>query len=160
MTTLLLIRHGIAEDPRPGQRDRDRALTEEGWAKTRAAMKGLVARGYQPSHGFSSSYRRALETMTCLKEVAADFPSTEWAGLTPDGDAAVTENWLRGLVAEAGPGGVFAITSHQPFLGDLIYHLTGRSLEVKKASCTVLRWHAGTWQFEKHFTPSELREGR
>ena len=43
MTTLLLIRHGIAEDPRSGQQDADRALTEEGWVRTRAAMKGLVA---------------------------------------------------------------------------------------------------------------------
>ena len=54
MTTLLLIRHGIAEDWRFGHPDAERALTEEGWEKTRAAMRGLVALGHVPDRGISS----------------------------------------------------------------------------------------------------------
>lgn len=157
MTTLLLIRHGIAEDPRPGQRDADRALTEEGWVRTRAAMKGLVARGYRPTRGFHSPYRRAAETMTCLQEAAGAFPMESRVDLRPDGKPSLVDLWLRGLLAEAGPGEELVLISHQPFLSDLVFHLTGRAVDVKKASCTVIKWEAAGWRFEGQYQPSELR---
>jgi phosphohistidine phosphatase len=157
MTTLLLIRHGIAEDLRPGQRDADRALTDEGWTKTRAAMKGLVARGYKPSRGFNSPYRRAAETMTCLQEAAGAFPMETRVDLMPDGRPAQVDLWLRGLMAEAGISDVLALISHQPFLSDLAFQLTGRDVDMKKASCTVIQWKDGLWRFERHYQPSDLR---
>jgi phosphohistidine phosphatase len=157
MTTLLLIRHGIAEDPRVGQKDMDRALTEDGWARTRAAMKGLVSRGYAPTRGFNSPYRRAAETMVCLQEAAGAFPMETSLELVPEGRPAQVDLWLRGLLAEAGPGDVLALISHQPFLGDLVFHLTGRHVDMKKASCTIIRWEAGLWRFERQYQPSELR---
>lgn len=157
MTTLLLIRHGIAEDPRPGQRDSDRALTEEGWRKTRAAMSGLVRQGHLPTRGFNSPYRRAAETMVCLQEAAGAFPTETRLDLRPDGHPAQVDLWLRGLVAEARPGAVLALVSHQPFLGELVFHLTGHPVEVKKASCTVIRWVDGAWRFERQLSPAELR---
>ncbi|GLH68633.1 hypothetical protein GETHPA_01660 [Geothrix rubra] len=158
--TLLLIRHGIAEDPGPAQRDADRALTPEGWSKTRAAMEGLVARGYLPTRGATSPYRRAVETMTCLQEAAGRaFPVETWEGLAPHGDPGAADLWLRSLMTELGGDNVLALASHQPFLGDLVFHLTGRTVEVKKASCTVVRWRAGVWTFDRHFTPAELRSG-
>jgi phosphohistidine phosphatase len=157
MTTLLLIRHGIAEDPQPGQRDSDRALTEDGWKKTRAAMKGLVALGLLPTRGFNSPYRRAAETMVCLQEAAGAFPMETRLDLMPNGRASQVDLWLRGLMAEARPSDVFVLISHQPFLGDLIFHLAGLQVEVKKASCSVLRWVEGAWRFERQYQPSELR---
>ena len=157
MTTLLLIRHGIAEDPRPGQKDSERALTEEGWRKTRAAMNGLVALGFKPTRGYGSPYRRATETMACLLEAAGPFPMETSLGLVPEARPAQADLWLRGLMAEAGPGDVLALVSHQPFLGELVFHLTGRSLDVKKASCTILRWEEGIWRFERQCPPAELR---
>ena len=157
MPTLLLIRHGLAEDPQPGQRDSERALTQEGWVRTRAAMKGLVARGYRPTRGFHSPYRRAAETMACLQDAAGAFPMESTLGLVPEARPAEADLWLRGRVAEAGAGEVLALVSHQPFLGDLVFQLTGRSVEVKKASCTVIRWVDGAWRFERHLTPAELR---
>lgn len=157
MTTLLLIRHGIAENPRLGQRDADRALTEEGWVRTRAAMKGLVARGYLPTRGFNSPYRRAAETMVCLQEAAGGFPMETLVDLMPDGRPAQVDLWLRGLMTEAGPGDVLALISHQPFLSGLIFHLTGRDVDMKKASCTIIQWEDGLWRFERQYHPSELR---
>lgn len=157
MTTLLLIRHGIAEEPHLGQRDADRALTEEGWARTRAAMQGLVALGHVPNRGFNSPYRRAAETMVCLQDAAGAFPMETRVDLMPNGRPAHVDLWLRGRMAEAGTGDVLALISHQPFLGGLIFHLTGHSLEVKKASCTVIRWENGLWHFERQYQPAELR---
>jgi len=157
MSTLLLIRHGIAEDPRPGQRDMDRALTEEGWLKTRSAMKGLVARGYQPTRGFNSPYRRAAETMVCLQEAAGAFPMETSLDLMPDGRPAQVDLWLRGIMATVRLEEITVLISHQPFLSDLIFHLTARDVDVKKASCTVIRWEEGSWRFERQYQPSELR---
>lgn len=161
MITLLLIRHGIAEDSRGP--DPDRALTAEGWEKTRAAMDGLVKRGYFPTRGVSSPYRRAAETMVCLKEATQEgFPIGYWDGLTPGGSPLQAETWLRAqmveLEAEQGPQ-ILALVSHQPFLGELIHHLTGHDVEVKKASCTVLHWTGQRFDFGVHFAPSQLREG-
>jgi len=157
MTTLLLIRHGIAEDPQPGQRDAERALTPEGWTRTRAAMAGLVRLGLRPTRGFNSPYRRAAETMTCLQEAAGAFPMETSLGLVPEARPAQADLWLRGLLAEDLGEEVFALVSHQPFLSELIFHLTGHSTDVKKASCTVIRWTAGGWRFERQYSPSELR---
>jgi phosphohistidine phosphatase len=157
MSTLLLIRHGIAENPLPGQQDADRALTEDGWTKTRAAMKGLVARGYVPTRGFNSPYRRAAETMACLQEAAGGFPMETRLDLMPDGRPSQVDLWLRGLMAEAGSGAVLALISHQPLLSELVFHLSGRNVDMKKASCAVLRWEEGAWRFERQFQPSELR---
>jgi phosphohistidine phosphatase len=157
MTTLLLIRHGTAEDLRPGQKDSERALTEDGWTKTRAAMKGLVARGLVPTRGFNSPYRRAAETMLCLQEAAGAFPMETTLGLIPDARPEQADLWLRGLLAEAKVNDFVALVSHQPFLSELIFHLTGRNVEMKKASCAVLRWEDGTWTFERQYQPSELR---
>jgi len=156
MITILLIRHGIAEDPAGS--DSERALTAEGWEKTRAAMKGLVKRGYIPTRGVSSPYRRAGETMICLREATVEgFPVGYWEGLQPEGSASRAEDWLRAELAEAPSGEILALVSHQPFLGDLIFRLVGRDVEVKKASCTILHWTGGRFEFAGHFTPSELR---
>lgn len=163
MTKLLLIRHGIAEESRPGLPDAERALTQEGWAKTRAAMAGLVARGCIPSRGISSPYRRAMESMACLKEAAMAidsahaFPVGVSDGFTPHGDAEEMDQWLRRLVANARATELIAIASHEPFLSTLIRQLTGQSLDVKKASCTIIEWTGEGWRFERHFKPAELR---
>jgi phosphohistidine phosphatase len=157
MTTLLLIRHGIAEDPHVGQKDADRALTTEGWIKTRAAMKGLVARGYVPTRGFNSPFRRAAETMVCLQEAAGPFPLETRVDLMPEGRPAQVDLWLRGLMAGAGAGDILALISHQPFLSDLIFHLTSRDVDMKKAACTIIQWEDGSWRFERHYQPAELR---
>jgi phosphohistidine phosphatase len=158
MITLLLIRHGIAENPRPGHKDRDRALTAEGWQKTRAAMHGLVLRGYLPMRGLSSPYRRAAETLLCLKEATTDgFPVGYWEGLEPEGSCGQAEAWLLGVLAELGPFDTLAVVSHQPFLSLLIQHLTGAVLDMKKAGCAVLHWEGGRFTLAAHFTPAELR---
>jgi len=159
MSTLLIIRHGIAEDFGPGLKDSDRALTEEGWSKTRAAMKGLARRGFLPTRGFTSPYRRAAETMACLQEVAGGFPMETSLALLPNARPAQVDLWLRGLLAEGRPEAVVAVISHQPLVSELVFHLTGRLVEMKKASCAVLCWEEGAWRFDRLFTPGELRDG-
>jgi len=64
---------------------------------------------------------------------------------------------LRRLASNAGKDEIIAFTSHEPFLSDLVAHLTGLHLDVKKASCTVIAWTGEKWRFQQHFKPAELR---
>lgn len=158
MTLLLFIRHGIAEPYRASGTDAERALTAEGWLKTRCAMVGLVARGFRPNRGISSPYRRAMESMACLREATpSPFPVGVWEGLEPEGDILQAEAWLRQLLVGAGTDEVIAFTSHQPLLGDLLHHLTGEVLDMRNACCAVVEWLEGRWRFQAHWSAEQLR---
>ncbi len=57
-----LLRHGIAEDERPGVADADRALTLDGRRKLRYVLKSVAEAGARPSLIVSSPLKRALQT--------------------------------------------------------------------------------------------------
>ncbi|HBY58644.1 MAG TPA: phosphohistidine phosphatase SixA [Solibacterales bacterium] len=59
---IYLLRHGIAEDGKPGSRDADRALAPEGKRKLREVLRHAKAAGASPSLILTSPYKRALET--------------------------------------------------------------------------------------------------
>lgn len=65
---VFLLRHGVAENGRPGMPDSDRELTPEGRKKTREVMKVAQAAGVKPDYILTSPYARALQTA----EIAAD----------------------------------------------------------------------------------------
>jgi phosphohistidine phosphatase len=64
-----LLRHGIAEDGRPGSPDADRALTSEGKTKLREVLRLARAADVRPSLILTSPYRRAIETAEIAAEV-------------------------------------------------------------------------------------------
>lgn len=156
MMTLLVIRHGPAEGHRPGVPDGERALTEEGRAFTRGAMEALVQAGYVPTRGFASPFRRAAETLDCLREAAGTgFPVDRREELLPEADPWAAEAWLRELLSGLDDGEVVALVSHQPFVSGFARHLTGRDVEGRKASCTVLQWDGRAFRFVAHLQPPE-----
>src|SRR5215813_11800600 len=59
---IYVLRHGIAEDGKPGRPDSERALTQEGREKLRRVLKHARIAGVEPSLILSSPYRRAIET--------------------------------------------------------------------------------------------------
>ena len=66
---IYLLRHGIAEDAKPGQPDAERALTGEGRDKLRRVLKRARTADLEPSAILSSPYRRAVETAAVAAEV-------------------------------------------------------------------------------------------
>jgi phosphohistidine phosphatase len=68
---ILLLRHGIAADARPGQPDADRALTGEGKQKLRALLRRLRKAGVRPALILSSPYLRARQTAELAREILA-----------------------------------------------------------------------------------------
>jgi phosphohistidine phosphatase len=64
-----LLRHGIAEDDRPGLTDADRALTPEGKRRLRHVLKAVAESGLKPPLILSSPLKRALQTAELAKEI-------------------------------------------------------------------------------------------
>ena len=66
---IYLLRHGIAEDGKPGHQDSERELTAEGRDKLRRVLKRARAADIAPSLILSSPYKRAIETAEIAAEV-------------------------------------------------------------------------------------------
>src|ERR1039457_6988275 len=66
---IYLLRHGIAEDAKPGQPDAERPLTDEGRDKLRRVLKRARTADLDPSLILCSPYRRAIETAAVAAEV-------------------------------------------------------------------------------------------
>lgn len=68
---ILLLRHGIAADARPGQPDAERPLTGEGKQKLRALFRRLHKAGVRPALILTSPYLRARQTADIAREMLA-----------------------------------------------------------------------------------------
>ena len=66
---LYILRHGIAENGKPGGSDADRALTAEGKKKLRETLRVVQRAGVAPEWIISSPYIRAMETAAIAMEV-------------------------------------------------------------------------------------------
>ncbi len=117
-----LLRHGIAEDARPGTSDSDRALTREGRDKLRRVLKRAHEAGLAPTLMLSSPYRRALETA----EIAAD--ALEYRGkivhaaaLVPNSSPSDAWDEIRSRSGEE----AILLASHEPLMSSLLAHLLG-----------------------------------
>ena len=148
MITLLLIRHGIAENPRPA------CATRTGPSPPRAGRRpappcaawccaATCPPGASPAP--TAAPRRPWPASRRPPPKASRWPAGRaWSPAPrPPGP----RDWLRGLVAEAQPFDTIALVSHQPFLfgPDPAPHRR-TAVEMKKASCAVLHWNGGRFE--------------
>jgi phosphohistidine phosphatase len=64
-----LLRHGIAEEPAPGESDADRELTPEGRTKLRDNLRIAAEAGAEPTLILSSPLVRALQSAELAGQV-------------------------------------------------------------------------------------------
>jgi len=137
-TTLLLLRHGIAEEPRAGLADGDRALTGRGRSRTRAVLERLLALGLSADGLLSSPLLRARQTAEIAVEAGWAPELSLAAELAPEGAAlACLPRWC-----EACPGESLALVGHEPDLSGLAASLIGAPagrLDLRKAGLIQLR---------------------
>jgi phosphohistidine phosphatase len=119
-----LLRHGIAEDERPGVGDADRALTLDGRRKLRHVLKSVAEAGSKPSLILSSPFKRAIQTA----EVAAT--TLGYTGeilrtkmLVPGGSPEHVWEEIRAHRAEEG----VMLVGHNPLFDALGPYLLGAS---------------------------------
>jgi phosphohistidine phosphatase len=138
-STLLLLRHGIAEEAQHDHSDAERALTERGQRRTRAVLEQLVARGFAADRLLSSPLRRARQTgeiavssgLAARLEIAAE--------LQPGADARAA---LPGWLAVMAPPRRLLLVGHEPDLSTLAARLIGAppgALRLRKAGLIQLR---------------------
>ncbi len=133
---IYLLRHGIAEEPRAGIKDPERALVPEGKKRLKEVLQVARASGVKPDLILTSPYRRALETA----RIAADILQYQddlitCPSLTPM--ASPGEAWAEIRVHKEASSVLLA--SHEPLTGLLIGFLLGvpsLNVDVKKGSLT------------------------
>lgn len=131
---IYLLRHGIAEDGRPGHPDSERALTDDGRSRLRRVLKRARSADVAPSLILTSPYRRAVETA----EVAADVfrykgDLVRSAAFVPD--ATPTQAWEELRLYSHEPA--VLVTSHEPLMSSTVAYLLGSpviQVDMKKAA--------------------------
>ena len=131
---IYLLRHGIAEDARPGQPDAERALTAEGRDKLRRVLKRARAADLAPSLIISSPYRRAVETAAVAADVLGykgEIVRTE--ALTPDSSPFNAWEEIRDRKDERS----VLLASHEPLMSSMVAFLLDSPalmVDMKKAA--------------------------
>ncbi len=130
------LRHGIAEDKRPGKTDADRHLTAEG-AQEIAQVAGHLRRlGVEPDHILHSPLLRAAETAAIAADVLGKKSKTAVCeGLLPEDNWQVLFPAMKAFL----PAQSVMLVGHQPSFGLMIGHLlkpdSGLEIPLKKAGC-------------------------
>jgi phosphohistidine phosphatase len=131
---LYILRHGIAEDPRPGQRDADRRLIPEGERKLKVVLKLAREAGVEPSRILASPYLRAQETAVVARAVlGVDEEIVTETSLTPEGTP--VDVWSAIRDHRAVPS--LLLSSHEPLCGYLTAYLLNSPrmvVDVKKGA--------------------------
>lgn len=144
---IYLLRHGVAEDLRADLADEDRALTEEGRKKLRAAGAAWRHIVQTPDVVVTSPLLRARQTAEVFVEaVGAPTERRVDACLSPVAPLRGAVAMLESLLLE-GPGSV-SLIGHEPHLGCLLgVLLTGQerlSIPLKKGMLVGLRTSGST----------------
>jgi phosphohistidine phosphatase len=128
---LYILRHGVAEDRSPSQRDWDRRLTPAGIAEMRLAAAGMRRLGLRFDAVITSPLVRARETAELVIEGLANPPALQEDERLACG-AGLGE--YRTLLAPLPEKAHVLLVGHEPDCSRLIADLTGGEVRMKKAS--------------------------
>jgi phosphohistidine phosphatase len=161
MKSVVIIRHGIAEDAGPGQRDADRELTEQGARAFEQGAKGLQTI-LSPIHLIATSpLVRTVQTAEILARVYSDPAFIRTDALAPGRRPKDLLDWLW----QAPPNETIAIVGHEPDLGHLLsYAVAGVDWtfwHADKGGAALIsapdNAEAGAAQLEWCLTPEQLQ---
>jgi phosphohistidine phosphatase len=119
---IYILRHAIAEDHRPGRRDQDRALTDEGRKKLRPVLERARAARVEPSLILTSPYVRAVQTAEMAAE-ALGYKGTlvRTDALVPGSVPQAT--WLE--IRDHRGEKAILLAGHEPLLSAITAYLLG-----------------------------------
>ena len=145
---IYLLRHGIADDGKPGRPDSERALTAEGRDRLRRVLKRARTADCVPSLILTSPYRRAMETA----EVAADVlgyrgETVKTRALVPEASPHDTWEEIRVHKDES----AILLASHEPLMSSLAaYLLRSPALQVDMKKAALVRIDCERFAAEPH----------
>ena len=134
MKTLLLLRHGKAEEATAGQADVDRTLNELGRNQARAIGRFIKDRDLQLDLVLCSPAKRAKETAQWLLAAAALSPEVRYEPQMYEASSIQLFDLILHL--DAGLGSVLLI-GHNPGFEDVLHLITDRVSAL--STCTLAR---------------------
>lgn len=158
---IYVLRHGIAHDREAPDcpPDPQRALTDKGVTRTRAAVEGMAALGIEADLVLTSPYVRARQTADIARnQVARAADLVELSSLEPGGDPAE----VCRTIVERNASAALCV-GHAPDLDELIAHLIdagGPVTHLKKAGLACIeaeRADRGAGQLFALYPPRALR---
>ncbi len=131
---IYILRHGIAEEVKPGARDSDRALTAEGKRRLLPVLRRGRAADLNPDFILTSPYRRAVETAQVAAEaLEVRTEPVHCPGLTPMSDPRAAWDEIRVHRSAR----QILVVGHEPLLSQLFAFLLGTpnaQIDLKKGS--------------------------
>lgn len=160
--TIVLLRHGIAEEKSADGKDETRSLTAEGRARMRDVARGLAELFPKVDAIYTSPLLRAVQTAQAVaKAYGKDVKITTTDALTPGSDAKA----FRALLAENAHRRAIYV-GHEPTLTAFFLALLGIRkpkgvVELKKGGCYLVTIAAdGAVSLELVLAPRVLRRLR
>ena len=156
---VVLLRHGIAEDPIDGRTDEERALTSEGHARMKQITKGLERAFPKALAIYSSPLLRATQTALWVsKGYRSRVKVNTVEALRPAATTAEFRDFINGLEERR-----VIIVGHEPNLSTNMMALIGlqsrRSVELQKGGGYGVRLRGdGTAVLEWLLSPRILRK--
>ena len=134
---IYLLRHGIADDQKPGRSDADRELTDEGRDKLRRVLKRARGADVSPSLILSSPYKRAVQTAEIAADVLGYKEKIQLSrALTPEVSPLGVWEELRVHKAETS----ILLASHEPLMSSLVaFLLSSPALHVDMKKAALVR---------------------
>lgn len=130
---IYILRHGIADEPKSGVPDAERALTDTGREKLRSVLEQARDAGVKPSLILSSPYKRALQTAHIAGQILRCGKIMEAGFLMPS--AAPKAVWDAICAHRREPA--LLLAGHEPLLGMTVGYLLGvpaLQVDLKKAA--------------------------
>jgi phosphohistidine phosphatase len=155
---IVLLRHGIAEDPTPGKKDEDRGLTGEGHSRMKEIARGLEHALPKAQVIYSSPLLRAVQTALW---VSKGYKSKVNINTTDALAPGATPKQFRDLLDSIEERRVIFV-GHEPTLSANMAALVGierAKVELKKGGCYGVRIAPdGTATLEWLLSPRVLRK--
>lgn len=136
---LYVLRHGIAEDARPGRSDEERALTPEGKEKLRRVLDRAHRAGTAPTLILTSPYVRAVQTAKlAAQRLGCRHEPVEIEALVPSGSPQRVWEEICARHNEE----QLLLSGHEPLLSQLVsYLLDSPTLAVDMKKGAMVRIH-------------------
>lgn len=156
---LVLLRHGIAEDPTPEKSDADRGLTAEGHARMKQIARGLERALPKAEAIYSSPLLRAVQTSLWVSKAYRSRVNINTVeALSPGSTPTQFRELVEGITERR-----VVIVGHEPSLTDNLAALVGltdsQAIELKKGGCYGVRIRPdGTAVLEWLLSPRILRK--
>lgn len=152
MKTIVIMRHSKA-DKTGNYTDFERPLTQQGIKDAKSVAKKLAKMNFSPQKVFVSSALRTTQTAQIIsKKLYFDEPLT----FCDDFYNGNIDNYFTAILSANNDFKNILLIGHNPTCEDIVYELTGKSIELKTSSSVVMKFETNDWTNCLKMKPKEF----